>query len=150
MTVTRRTLVAALLLAAVIAGCKKDTTTSPTTTTTTTTTTGATPTVTDSFTSRLPVGGTVAFPFTVVEFGAVSATLSSVTGTGVPTTVQLRLGLGTISDDGSCATSSQALAKASTTAQVTTSMTAGTYCVVVQDVGNLFAPATVQFSVLHP
>lgn len=154
MPVPRRDRVAAALLLAVllITGCNRNSTTSPTVTTTTTTTTsstGATPTITDTFNAVLPVRGTIYFPFTVNEFGSVGATLASVSGAGVPTTVQLRLGLGTISDD-SCATSAQALTKAGTAAQVNTTLTAGTWCVMVQDVGNLFAPATVRLSVLHP
>lgn len=148
MTATRRIFVTAILVLTAAAGCNKDTATTPTTTTTTTTT-GATPTITDSFTAQVPVRGTVFYPFTVAEFGAVNVTLTSVTGTGVPATVQLRLGLGTITDD-ACAASSQSLARAGTVAQVTTTLTAGTYCVMVQDVGNLFAPATVAFNVLHP
>ena len=145
-------LAALLLVSTAGAACKKSATSPTTTTTTTTTTTVAAASNTDNFSAVVAVGGIVSYPFTVGDYGTVNANITSVTGTGVPTTVQMRLGMGTISDDGSCATSTAQLVRPSTTAtaQITTTFTAGTYCVMVQDVGNLFRPATVAFNVAHP
>lgn len=141
----------ALLLAALVtAACKKsDTSPTATITTTTTTTAVAAPNTSETFTGRVGVGETRYFPFTVAEFGTVNAGLTAVSGSGVPATVQMRLGLGTISDD-SCVTSSVSLVRPGTATQLTTTFSAGTYCVLIQDVGNLFNAATVTVTVAHP
>lgn len=149
-----------LLLMATVAtaACNQDSTTSPsTTTTTTTTTTAASPTVTDSFSGTLAVRGRQYFLFTVEQYGTINATLVSVDGVGVPTTVQLRLGVGGVSEttteagtETTCSFTSSSLASPGPSAQVTTTFEAGTYCVGVSDVGNLFGPATVTVTVAHP
>ena len=139
-----------LVVAMLTVGCRNSgSTTSPSSTTTTTTTSNTTPTTTDVFTGTLQVGATVFFTFDEIVNGTVNATLSSVVGTGVPSTVQVRLGLGTVTD-GSCTTTvSSSSAFAGSTAPVTTTFAPGTYCVSVADVGNLFRQADFSLSVAH-
>lgn len=129
-------------------GCHKSTATAPSTTTTTTTDV-ASPNTTDTFSGTLPVGGSTFFPFTVGQYGTVNATLVRIGGPGVPSTVEVRLGLGTITDS-SCSTSTMSLVTAGTAPEVTATDQPGTYCVDVSDVGNLFEDATVSLTVAHP
>ena len=136
---------AALLLAA--GACKKSS--SSTTSPTATTQTPASPTETDDFASTLPVGGTDLFPFTVGEYGTVNVTLTSVSGTGVPSTVMLSVGIGTPSDSG-CTTTTSSVIGSSSAVQVTATEEPGTYCLDVADVGNLFRPAAFNVLVAHP
>ena len=140
-----------LLVVVLTAGCRNSgSTTSPSSTSTTTTTTAATPTITDVFNGTVEVGSSVFFTFDVSVNGTVNATLTSVVGTGVPSTVQLRLALGTVTDDGACTASvSSSSAFAGSTAPVTTTFAPGTYCVSVADVGNLFRRADFSLSVAH-
>lgn len=139
----------ALVVAVWSAGCGS--TTEPSSTSTTTTTTSiTTPTITDVFTGTLEVGSTVFFTFDVIADGTVNATVSSISGNGVPATVQVRLGLGTITDDGTCAASVfSSSAVAGSTSPVTSTFAPGTYCVSVADVGNLFRRADFNLSVAH-
>lgn len=130
-------------------GCHNSTATAPSTATTTTTTDVASPTMTDTFSGTLPVGGSTFFPFTVGQYGTVNATLAGIGGPGVPSTVQVRLGLGNITDS-SCSTSTMSIVAASTATEVTATDQPGTYCVDVSDVGNLFEDATVSLTVAHP
>ena len=140
----------ALVLAVSSAGCgNSGSTTAASSTSTTTTTSVATPTTTDVFTGTLDVGSTVFFTFDVSVNGTVNATVSSISGAGVPSTVQVRLGLGTVTD-GSCAASVfSSSAFAGSTAPVTTTFAPGTYCVSVADIGNLFRRADFSVSVAH-
>jgi hypothetical protein len=135
---------AAVLL--MTAACKKGSTTAPTTTTTTTTT--AADLINDTFSGTLGVGGTVFFPFTVVQGGSVTVGLNSIGGAGVPSTVQVRLGIGTQDDTGCNAT----VIGLANSAQPTLTATegAGAFCANVTDVGNLFAPADFTITVTHP
>lgn len=139
----------ALAVALVTAGC--DSTTAPSSSTATTTDASvATPTITDVFTGTLEVGSTVFFTFDVIANGTVNATVSSISGAGVPSTVQVRLGLGTIADDGACTASAfSSSAFAGSTAPVTSTFAPGTYCVSIADVGNLFRRADFSLSVAH-
>lgn len=154
----RHALLGPALAAALCAACGKSPTAASSATTTTTTTTAASPSVTDSFDGRLDVRGTDYFDFAVAQYGAVNATLLRVSGPGVPSTAQLRLGIGglseTVTDEGgtvvTCTPTTTALAKPGSTAQVTATLDVGTYCVSVADVGNLFAPADFSLTVSHP
>jgi hypothetical protein len=147
---TAKRLVLIPLLTLMVAACHKDTTTSPTSTTTTTTTNPiASPTTTDSFDGQLGILSTTYFTYDVTVYGTVNATLVSISGAGVPSTVQVRLALGTVTDD-SCAATSTATATAGSTAQLTTTEQPGTYCVSVADVGNLSRPAAFTVTVAHP
>ena len=96
------------------------------------------------------MGGSIANAFTVSQSGTVNATLVSIGGAGVPSTVLVRLGIGTPTDDAGCATTTSAVIKAGSTAQVTATEPAGVFCVSLADVGNLFAPADFTLTVDHP
>lgn len=125
-----------------------ETPTSPTTTTTTATTI-ASPTVTEEFTGTVRAGSFSFYSFTVVENGTVNVTLTSVDGTGVPSTVWLGLGLGTPSGE-DCATTTTVNTAAGIAAQLTGTYAPGVYCARVYDIGNLFAPANFSISIAHP
>ena len=137
-------------LALVCAGCA-DKTTSPssTSTTTTTTTTVASPTATELFAGRIPVGGSTFYSFSVVENGTVNVTLADVGGANVPSTIWLGLGLGTPSGE-DCATSSTVNTAATGAVQLTGTYAPGVYCVRVWDIGNLVAVAAFNVTIAHP
>jgi hypothetical protein len=64
-------------------------------------------------------------------------------------TVMLGLGIGTPSGT-ACSTSTSVNTPSGTTPQVTGTYAAGLYCANVADIGNLFAPATVDVTIAHP
>jgi hypothetical protein len=130
-------------------GCKHSTTTAPTTTTTTTTTTSAPPTTTEEFDGTLGVGATVSYPFTVSQAGSVTATLVSIGGAVVPSTVQVRLSIGTPDGAGGCATTTMSLVSTSSPVLSATE-NPGSYCVNVTDVGNLAGTAVFDVTIAHP
>ena len=107
------------------------------------------PTVTDTFAGSLPSGGSSVYSFTVSQDGTVSVTLASVTGAGVPSTVHLRLGLGTFTDT-TCNPTTSVDAQAGSTPQITTTSASGLYCLQLSDPGNLANPATFTITVTHP
>jgi hypothetical protein len=137
-----------VILAVLSAGCGSSST-SPSTTTTTTTTVPALATTSETFTGTLPVGGSIFYSFTVSQAGTVNATLVSIGGAGVPSTVLVRLGIGTPGDAG-CTSTNALVIKAGSTAQVTASQQPGLFCVFLADVGNLFAAADFTLTVDHP
>ena len=126
-----------------------DKTETPTSSTDTTTTTVASPTITEEFVGTVPVGGTRFYSFTVVENGTVNVTLTSVGGTGVPSTVWMGLGIGTPSGE-DCPTTSTVNGPSGSTPQVTGTFVPGIYCAAVVDIGNLAAPATFAATIAHP
>jgi hypothetical protein len=131
-----------------VAGCGSDTPTSPTTTTETVTAIAA-PAFTEEFAGTVPISGSTFYSFSVTTYGTVNVTLTSVGGTYVPSTVTLGLGLGVPSGETCALTSSINTAKSST-AQLTGTYQPGVYCVMVSDVGNLFAAATVAVTIAYP
>jgi len=131
--------------------CSHNSTTDPSlTSTTSTTTTAAAPTVTEQFNGTLPVGGFRFYSFNIAVNGTVNVTLNKVSGTGVPSTVQL--GLGTGQPQGNdCTTAASVTANSSFAAPQQTGVYGpGVFCVRVFDVGNLFAPATFSITIAHP
>jgi hypothetical protein len=131
--------------------CSHSSTTSPSATSTTTTTaTAAAPTVSESFTGTLPVAGFKFYSFNIAANGTVNVTLNSVSGAGVPATVQLGLGIGQPSGL-DCATTTTVTAGITAAApQTTGTFGPGLFCVRVFDVGNLFAPANFNITIAHP
>ena len=107
------------------------------------------PTVTDTFSGTLTSGSSSVYAFTVSQDGAVSVTLASVTGAGVPSTVHLHLGLGTFAD-ATCNPTTSVDAQAGSTPQITSTYASGLYCVQLSDTGNLANPATFTITVTHP
>lgn len=146
----RMTFLWLLIASFVITGCSNDTTTSPSTTTTsTTTTTVASPTATDTFSGTLDVGATAIFSYSVGAYGTVNASVVDISGTKVPSTVQVRLAIGTFDESGGCTSSNFSLVRAGAV-QVSSTQDVGTYCVSIADVGNLVGPANFNISVAHP
>jgi hypothetical protein len=114
------------------------------------TTPAAAPTVTEQFNGTLPVGGFRFYSFNIAVNGTVNVTLNSVAGAGVPSTVQLGLGIGQPSGT-DCATTVTATAGSQFAApQTTGTFGPGLFCVRVFDVGNLFGPATFAITIAHP
>jgi hypothetical protein len=137
--------VSLLIVSALIPACGKSaTTTSPTSTTP--------DSVTETFKGTLPVGGAAFYSFSTATAGTVTATLTDIEGNGVPSSVVVNLGIGTPSAF-NCSASSTAV-QVSGTAQVpalvTNSEQPGVHCVVISDIGNLFAPATFTVTIDHP
>lgn len=130
-----------------VAGCGSDSPTSPTTTTTTETV--AAPTVTEVFAGTLPVGGAKFFSFGTSANGTINATLTSVGGDFVPSTVMVGIGIGQPSGT-DCVTTSSVNTPSGSAAQLTGVYAAGTYCVRISDIGNLFAPATFHITIAYP
>jgi hypothetical protein len=88
------------------------------------------------------------YPFTVSQAGSVTVTLVSISGTVVPATVQVRLGIGTPDGAGGCTTTAMQLAN-STSPTLSATEQPGNYCANVTDVGNLAGTATFVVTVAH-
>ena len=144
-TRSRAFAVSLLIVSAFSAACGKSaTTTSPTTTTP--------DSVTETFKGTLPVGGSAFYSFSTATAGTVTATLTDIEGDGVPPSVEVNLGIGTLSAFNCSATSSevQMSGTAQVPALVSSSEQPGVYCVIISDIGNLFAPATFTVTIDHP
>lgn len=104
------------------------------------------PTLTDTFTGTLAVGGTSAHQFAVRQVGGVQISLTSVdpgaavsVGVGVPSPIT-----------GTCSVLSSITAVVGSDPQlVGTATVAGNFCVSVTDVGNLVGPITYTLVVFH-
>jgi hypothetical protein len=139
-----------VVLAALTAACGSSSPTSPSSTTSNSTSSIADPSVSETWSSTVPVGGAKFYSFSIAANGTVNVTLSSVSGDFVPATVTLGLGIGQPSGT-ECSTTSTVNASVQTAApQLTGTYSPGVYCVRVFDVGNLFAPANVTVVVAHP
>jgi hypothetical protein len=151
MKLMRATTTAVLGLILFGSACSHNTTTSPSATSTTTTpATVASPTVSESFTGVLPVGGFKFYSFSIAANGTVNVTLNSVGGAGVPSTVQVGLGIGQPSGIDCAATTSVTAGTPAAAPQATGTFGPGAFCVRVYDVGNLFAPANFNITIAHP
>ena len=137
--------VSLLFVSAFGAGCGKSaTTTSPTPTTP--------DSITETFAGILPVGGSKFYSFSTAVAGTVTATLTNIGGDGVPSSVMVNLGIGTLSGF-TCsanATAVQVTGTAQVAALVSNTEQPGVYCVVISDLGNLFGPATFTVTIDHP
>jgi hypothetical protein len=108
--------------------------------------------VTETFAGTLSVGGSAFYSFSTAVTGDVTATLTNIGGDGVPPSVVVNLGIGSLSGF-NCSGSSTAVqitGTAQVSALVTSSEPAGVHCVVISDIGNLFAPATFTVTIAHP
>ena len=118
-------------------------------TTSTTSVTAPTPAViTETFSGTVDVGGNAVNPFTIaLSGGQVNVIL---TAAGPPSTIYMGIGVGTPSAS-ACAllTSGSVVAPAGITAQLSGTISAGTYCVSVFDVGNETTPVTYAVTVTH-
>ena len=116
---------------------------------TTTATTPSAPLVTESFSGTVNVGGSDAHTFTTSQTGEVDLTL---TAAAPPATIYMGLGIGT-PNGVTCVflTNGTASVQAGSSPQLSgTSITAGTYCVGVYDIGHQAAPVTYSVTVVHP
>jgi hypothetical protein len=106
--------------------------------------------VTDTFNGTVAVGGSDAHNFTITTPGnALNVTLLS---TAPQTTLTMGLGVGTPSSTGTCSIlpNGSITTPAGSVAQLTGSnFGAGTYCVVVVDIGNAAGPITYTVTVAH-
>jgi hypothetical protein len=103
--------------------------------------------VTDTFSGTVQPGGLDFNSFTVTTGGTVNVTLVTA---GPPPTITMGLGIGT-PGAGTCALLSGAstAATAGSTAQLTGTLNAGSYCVEVLDVGNAAGPIAYTVTVAH-
>jgi hypothetical protein len=135
-------------VASVVTACGSDSET-PSSPSTTTPTTVASPTVSEDFIGTVGVGGSAFYSFTVEQNGTVNVTLTSVSGSGVPGTAWLGLGIGVPSGE-ECPATSTVNTPPGATAQLTGTYAPGIYCARVADIGNLFAPARFEVVIAHP
>jgi ABC-type glycerol-3-phosphate transport system substrate-binding protein len=140
--------IAVCALALVAAACSHDTTTPSSTSSTPTSTAVTTPTASETFASTVDPGGAAFYSFNIAANGTVNVTLNGVGGTGVPSTVQLGLGIGTPAGV-DCSTTSAVTAGAGPGPQLTGTFGPGLFCVRVYDVGNLAAAATFRVTIAH-
>jgi hypothetical protein len=131
--------IVALLLA--VSACSKDTTPAPTTTPSVTITT-------DTFTGTVPLRGSDAKNFSVAKTGTVNVTLTSASP---PSTIVMGLAVG-IPKDAGCAPLAGATTNtaAGTIVQLAGTVTPGTLCVQVFDLGTQTAPVNYTVTVAHP
>jgi hypothetical protein len=121
--------------------CSDSTPTAPTTPVVTTT---------EIFTGRLDVGTTAFHAFTTAASSDAVATLASLTDeAGQILLTPVSVGFGQPLD-GVCSVTSSVLARPSLAGHLTTTVTAGTYCVNVVDTGSLTVPAKYTIRVVHP
>ena len=101
---------------------------------------------TETFNGTVQVGGIDSHNFTVAVAGSVSITLVS---TSPQTTLTMGLGVGTPSSTGTCSflSGGTTLTPAGSTAQLTGTLNAGTYCVAVVDQGNIAPGVTLSYTV---
>jgi hypothetical protein len=150
-TATLRALLWPMVATLVLCGaCSHNSTAEPSLTSTTATTPAAAPTVTEVFSSTLPVGGFKFYTFNIAVNGTVNVLLNSVSGAGVPTTVQLGLGVGQPAGTDCGTTQTATVSSSSAGPHVTGAFGPGLFCVRVFDVGNLFAPANFTVTIAHP
>jgi len=125
---------------AMVAACGNSTTTP----TTPTTPTGPT---TSIFASRLTPGGAVSRQFGASTNGTVTAMLTNAAG---PNTV-VGLGIGVPTTGlAKCALSTAVQTKAGSTPQLSATVDAGNYCVVVYDIGTLTSPIDFSVTLVFP
>ena len=143
MTTLRRAVV--LIVATLCSACDKSPT-SPTSTSTTTTTA-----TTQVFEVTVPPGGASFYSISLSQATQVSVTLASVQRSTkvTPLTTTLLLGIGIPAGEG-CAVSESVAVAPTLTTQLTSSRSAGIFCVNVADAGTLTTPVLAVVRVTHP
>ena len=107
------------------------------------------PIVVESFTGTIGLLGSAFYSFTVPVTGNVSLLLHQLSEAGAASTAIMGLGLG-VPRGTDCTVTSPAATGPGATAQVTSSVPAGVYCVRITDLGNLTAPATFAINIIRP
>ena len=138
-----------LLVPLLCAACGSDTPTSPTTSTSTTTSV-APATISENYSSTLPIAGSKFYSFPVLQNGTVNITLTSLTGPDVTEDMTVDLGLGQPSGFGCTPTSTVTVSTLTAAPQITGTYAPGVYCVrIVDTTGILPATATFSISIEH-
>ena len=108
-------------------------------------------TSTEVFSGTLTPGTSMFYAINVLEAGTVNLTLASIAGTnGRPALSQVvRIGYGVPQGTG-CQVIASANTAPSLSAQLSTNSPAGTFCIVIQDIGNLTQPSTFAVRIVHP
>jgi len=140
---TRRVLV--LLVPLLCAACGSDTPASPTSSTSTTTSV-APATISENYSSTLPIAGSRFYSFPVVQNGTVNITLTSLTGPDITEDMTVDLGLGRPSGFGCTPTSTLTVSTLTAAPQITGTYAPGVYCVRIADTAGIL-PATATFSI---
>jgi len=104
---------------------------------------------TETFTGAVDVGGQAAHPFTVAASGSSEATVDLTTA-GPPSTIFMGVGVGSYSNSVcTLLTNGYAIVQARATAQLSGTLTGGSYCVMVYDAGNQTAQVSYTVVVTH-
>ncbi len=105
--------------------------------------------IVDSFSGTVQVGASDMHPFTVTTSS--QPVLVTHTAAGPPSTIFMGVGVGAPTTDGLCSllTNAAVVVQASSTAQLSGTISAGTYCVAVFDVGNQTGPVDYAVTVSH-
>jgi hypothetical protein len=119
--------------------CSRDTTTSPSTTA---------PRTTDTFSGTVSVGGSAYHTFSVAQTGEVDLTL---TAAAPPSTIGMGVGIGMVSGS-TCVVMAGASGQAQpgTSPQLSGTVSPGTLCAAISDLGNQAAPVAYTLTVTHP
>ena len=106
---------------------------------------------TEVYTGTMTVGGSGFYSFSVGGPGAAAITFGSLTNasTGRPLDVAMGLGVGIPAGEG-CNVTTSATAAPALTAQLSSPVLPGIYCVQLSDVGNLRVPAVFGVRIVHP
>ncbi len=138
-------LILAVLVPLLCAACGSDTPTSPSTTSSTPA--AVVPaTLSDSYTSTLPVAGSKFYSFTVVQNGTVNVTLTSLTGPDITDDMTVDLGLGQPSGFGCTPSSTVTVSTLTAAPQITGTYAPGVYCVRIADTTGIL-PEAAAFSI---
>jgi hypothetical protein len=139
----KQTLACLLVVSALLtAGCS----TTADNTASTLPTAPSSPLVTENFSGTVQVGSNDTRPFTVTSSGfQITVDLTSA---GPPSTISMGLGVGNW-DGTTCSNVIGGTYAAGPTAQLSGTIGAGNFCLIVQDVGNQAAPITYTVVVLH-
>ncbi|MBZ5558431.1 MAG: hypothetical protein LAO77_14265 [Acidobacteriia bacterium] len=143
---TRRSGATALALALLASACGSSSSSSSTSSTTSTTAPTTTVT-TDTFSGTVPVKGRDVHAFTTSATGAVTVVL---TAASPPATIVMGVGIGTPSGSNCPPLAGASVNTAAGGGPAPGILTAGSYCVVVSDVGNQTAPVAYTVTVNHP
>jgi hypothetical protein len=100
---------------------------------------------TETFTGTLSAKGSGVHPVTVANNGNLDLTLTTLTP---ETTITVGLGVGQPTNQGCSLLSSNETSRVGT--DLTVSISPGSYCVAVYDIGNVKDPLTYTLTVLHP
>jgi hypothetical protein len=139
-------LLVVLALVLLCAGCGGNSTTSPSNTTTTT------PSVaTERFDAILEPGNSAFYSFTVTAAGSVSINLASLSPLDRPGLLPALMELGYGVPEGEeCTVTKTIRTGPGLTSQLTDTLTNGTYCANLRDIGNLKQPVNFSLRITHP